>query len=222
MGCARRVDRSALGENYADVWQMRFVHHPPISAEEVARRQARTVFNLVPSTWDMFNFTIVEAMASGRPAIVSTGAGASELIEDGVNGYLFANGDSEALAGTIERVMRENSSRLADIGREARDTVRTALDPKSIAAKRLAAYLAAIDASQARSPSPVGGWLGAACRPSEAAAKDMIFLENFPFRALAQHVGGRLLRRIRNQCCPTEARFAHSRLQRCRVSFATS
>jgi glycosyltransferase involved in cell wall biosynthesis len=188
-----------LARSYPDVWRTKLIHHAPISPEEVARRQASALFNIVPSTWDMFNFTVVEAMASGRPAIVSIGAGASELIEDGVNGYLFANENADALAGAIERVLSENPVRLSEIGREAQNTIRTALNPKAIAVQRIAAYRAAIDAFNAKQPAPVGGWLGAVCRPSETLGNDMTFLENLPLRALAKHVVGRISRRIRQQ-----------------------
>ncbi len=51
--------------------------------EQTARLQAQAAFMVVPSLWDTFNFTCVEAMWSGRPVICSRGAGASELIEDG-------------------------------------------------------------------------------------------------------------------------------------------
>jgi glycosyltransferase involved in cell wall biosynthesis len=185
-----------IAQTYPDLWKSKLVSHNPISPAEVARRQASALFNIVPSTWDIFNFTAVEAMASGRPTVVSTGAGASELIEDGVNGFLFAKGDSYALAQALERVMGESRARLAEIGREGRNTIRTVLDPKTIAAKRLAAYRAAIGAFQARPPSPVGGWLGAVCRPSEAVGHDMAFLENLPLRALTKHVVGRIYDKV--------------------------
>jgi glycosyltransferase involved in cell wall biosynthesis len=186
-----------LARTFPDVWGKRLFHHPQISPAEVTRRQSSTLFNIVPSTWDTFNFTVVEAMASGRPTIVSTGAGASELINDGVNGFLFANEDSAALAETIERVLSESPARLAEIGREGSNTVRAALDPKTIALQRLAAYHAAIDAFQVRPRDPVNGWLGTICRPSEAVGNDIAFLENLPLRALAKHVAGRISRKVR-------------------------
>jgi glycosyltransferase involved in cell wall biosynthesis len=186
-----------MAQTYPDVWGNKLFHQPQISPVEVAQRQAAALFNIVPSTWDVFNFTAVEAMASGRPTIVSTGAGASELIEDGVNAFLFAKGDSAALAESIQRVMTESPGRLTEIGREGRITVRKALNPKAIVAQRLAAYRAAIDAFQARPPARVGGWLGAVCRPSAAVENDMSFLENLPLRALAMHVAGRISRRVR-------------------------
>jgi hypothetical protein len=188
-----------LARTFPDVWGTKFCHHRQISPIEVMRRQSSALFNMVPSTWDVFNFTAVEAMASGRPAIVSTGAGASELIEDGVNGFLFANEDSAALAETIERVVSQSPARLAAIGREARKTVHNALDSKANAVQRLAAYRAAISAFRARPPGPVGGWLGSICRPSEAVGNDMNFLENLPLRALTRHVARRISRKVRGR-----------------------
>ena len=196
-----RSDSTAkhLAETYPDVWPAKLIHHGPVLPAEVASRQARALFNVVPSTWDMFNFTVVEAMASGRPTIVSTGAGASDLIEDGVNGYLFANEDSDALAGAIQRVMSEKPSRLTNIGREAQRTIRTALNEKTIVSRRVAGYRGAIDTFNTRKPPSVSGWLGAVCRPSEASENDMAFLENLPLRALSKHVVTRISRSVRSK-----------------------
>ena len=173
---------------YPDIWAKRIVHHRPVAAAEAHRRQACALFNVVPSTWDVFNFTAVEAMASGRPAIVSTGAGAGELIEDGVNGYVFPAGDAETLAAKIDRILSEGHDRHAEIGRAARETIRHALDPATIAAQRLAVYHATIDrfrSDKAPSCSP----FGEICRPKDCpAVDDGAFLEQVPLRTLVRHV----------------------------------
>ena len=70
-------------------------HLPQVPPEEVARLQRAARFNVITlDLRDVFNFTCVEAMASGRPVICSRGAGASGLIEDGVNGFVFESGDA--------------------------------------------------------------------------------------------------------------------------------
>ena len=166
-----------------------FNHCPPEAPQEIARRQATALFNLVPSTWDVFNFTAVEAMASGRPTIVSTGAGASELIEDQVNGYLFASGDADALAAALDRLLGESPARLAAIGQAARETVRTVLDPNAIAAQRVAAYRSVIDAFRTQPPLPAAGWVGDICRPTEPLpGNEMAFLDHHPLRAIAANM----------------------------------
>lgn len=180
---------SHLARAFPSVWGQKIQHLLPEAPQEIARRQASVLFNLVPSTWDVFNFTAVEAMASGRPTIVSTGAGASELIEDQANGYLFASGDADALAGALDRLLGESPVRLAAVGQAAQEKVRTLLDPKTIAMQRVAAYRSIIDAFHSRPPLPATGWVGDICRPTERLqGNEMAFLDHLPLRAIATHV----------------------------------
>lgn len=44
---------------------------------------------VAPSLEDTFNLAVLEAMANQKPCIVSTNAGASEIIKDGENGFIF-------------------------------------------------------------------------------------------------------------------------------------
>jgi glycosyltransferase involved in cell wall biosynthesis len=195
---ARQVMASGhLKASFPDVWGARFHFHGQVSEEQVARHQSKALFNIVPSIWDAFNFTVAEAMASGRPTVVSTGAGASELIADGANGFLFTAGDSGSLAAAVERLLTTEPARLEAIGREARATVLVELDPKRVAAKRLDAYTNIVSSFKARRPEAARGWLAAACRPSAESASDQTFLENVPLRALLEHSAARILRKLR-------------------------
>jgi hypothetical protein len=178
-----------LSRAFPSLWGRRINHCPHEAPQEIARRQATALFNLVPSIWDVFNFTAIEAMASGRPTIVSTGAGASELIEDQVNGYLFVAGDPDTLAGALDRILGESPARLAAIGQAARETIRTRLDPNAIAAQRVVAYRAAIDAFASQLALPATGWVGDICRPMEIPkGNEMAFLDHHPFRVIAMHM----------------------------------
>jgi glycosyltransferase involved in cell wall biosynthesis len=183
-----RLTGADLAERYPRVWNRRIEPRAPIPTVEVARRQAGALFNLVPSSWDVFNFTAAEAMASGRPTIVSTGAGASELVVDGENGFLFASEDAASLVGAIESVLTMSPLRLAEIGAAGRETVRRELDPMTIAAARIAAYRSAIATFAARAPAPIGGWLGEICRPSAVGPVGNAFLGQHPMRTLASHL----------------------------------
>ncbi|MCP4309298.1 MAG: glycosyltransferase family 4 protein [bacterium] len=188
---------SHLAAAFPQVWGRTLFHRPPVSPDDVATLQSAALFNLIPSTWDVFNFTVAEAMASGRPTIVSTGAGASELIADGVNGFTFHSADADALANAIDRVLSADPGRIAEIGRVAQATVRDELDPDRVAEQRLAAYRTEIDAFHANPPDPVSGWLGEICRPRAAeAADEMAFLEHQPLRSLAKHVAARVARKV--------------------------
>jgi glycosyltransferase involved in cell wall biosynthesis len=186
-----------LSRAFPSVWGQKINHCLPEAPQQIARRQCTALFNLVPSTWDVFNFTAVEAMASGRPTIVSTGAGASELIQDGGNGYLFASGDANALAAALDRLLGESPARLAAIGQAAKETVRTVLDPNVIAPQRVAAYRSAIDAFHSPLPFPAAGWVGDICRPTQPMpGNEMAFLDHHPLRAIAAHLLARGRRKV--------------------------
>lgn len=58
---------------------------------------------LLPSRYDPFPNTVLEALAMGLPAIVSTRCGAAEIIENGVNGWTCEPDDAPALA----RILRQ-------------------------------------------------------------------------------------------------------------------
>jgi len=68
-----------------------------------------------------FGRTIVEAMACGRPVVVSAAGGAAELFQDGRDAVGFPPGDAPALAAAILGLV-EDPGRRERIGRAARAT----------------------------------------------------------------------------------------------------
>jgi glycosyltransferase involved in cell wall biosynthesis len=73
-----------------------------------------------PSVTEGFGLTAVEAWLHGKPVVVSRGAGASELVLQGVNGYAYEPDDLDALAGHLVELLagRERSDRMAERGQE--------------------------------------------------------------------------------------------------------
>ena len=64
---------------------------------------------LLPSLYDPFGIAVLEALAMGLPAIVSSRCGASEIIEPDVTGWVCEPGDSAGIAQllrTAERAVR--------------------------------------------------------------------------------------------------------------------
>lgn len=62
---------------------------------------------VVPSIEDTFNLAALEAMACGRPVIISSSAGAYELIREGENGFVFdiKNNPAENLAEKLKHYL---------------------------------------------------------------------------------------------------------------------
>jgi len=158
-----------LAQSFPVVWNQHFHFHGPIGHDEVSARMAASHAIIVPSTWDVFNFTVVEAMAAGRPVIVSNGAGAAELIEHGENGFIFSAGDAAALAAVIAQANALSTSAAQAMGTAAHATVADHLDPARIAAERMAAYAEAVASHATAPPQPAPDWLKALLTPAPTA-----------------------------------------------------
>jgi glycosyltransferase involved in cell wall biosynthesis len=69
---------------------------------EVRRAMAEATAVVIPGTED-FGLVTAEAQASGRPPVAFACGGATEIIEDGVTGFLFREQTPEALADAMHR-----------------------------------------------------------------------------------------------------------------------
>jgi UDP-glucose:(heptosyl)LPS alpha-1,3-glucosyltransferase len=72
---------------------------------------------VLPTIYDPFSNATLEAMASGLPVITTAYNGASELIEDGIEGFVINNPlDADALAQKISTTLQQAE----DMGKKAR------------------------------------------------------------------------------------------------------
>ncbi len=76
----------------------------------VERSYSRSDVHIVPSLIEGFNLTTIEAWTYKKPVVVSTGAGSSELIIDGENGYVHDPEDDDALAEKILAIYKNSES----------------------------------------------------------------------------------------------------------------
>jgi N-acetyl-alpha-D-glucosaminyl L-malate synthase BshA len=76
---------------------------------------------LMPSQMESFGLAALEGMACGMPCIATRVGGVPELVEDGVNGLLYAVGDVEGMAAGAVSILRDDA-RFAAMRTAARKT----------------------------------------------------------------------------------------------------
>jgi len=75
------------------------------------------------SVTEGFALTILDAMSYGIPVVTSNGAGGSELVKDGVNGFVTGIRDSEAMARKLV-FLADNPDMLVSMGKAAYGTAK--------------------------------------------------------------------------------------------------
>jgi GT2 family glycosyltransferase len=93
---------------------------------------SRARIAVVPSRWENFPNTCVEAMSAGLPVIATRNGGMAEMIEDGRTGWLAREANSDALAEALKRALDTPPARLADMGRQAAEDIRRMCDNDTI------------------------------------------------------------------------------------------
>jgi glycosyltransferase involved in cell wall biosynthesis len=134
-----------LQQNYANVWERFVIPHKALSADEISQVQKNARFGVVCSTWDMFNFTCTEFLAAGTPLICSDGAGASELIQHGINGLKYKANDAKALADCLATMSELDEESYDQMARAGMNTVKTELSAEKIIPQNLRLYHIAIN-----------------------------------------------------------------------------
>lgn len=66
---------------------------------------------LLPSSWENFPHSVVEALGVGTPVLATYVGGVAEVVRNEENGLLVPPGDPRALAGAIERFFSEGALR---------------------------------------------------------------------------------------------------------------
>lgn len=97
---------------------------------------ARSDIYLMTSNYEGMPNALMEAMAVGLPCIsTDCPTGPSDLIQDGVNGYLVPMGDSKVLADRIQKIISMEPSERQRLGLAAHNTMKEYFNESVIAKK---------------------------------------------------------------------------------------
>jgi len=110
-----------------------------VSQRDLPRWYHMAGLYISPSHVDGSSVSLMEALACGLPVLVSDIPANREWVSEGVNGWLFPDGNADILAEKILAVSAQKS-KLAKIGRAARKSAEERADWKKNFAKLLEAY----------------------------------------------------------------------------------
>jgi glycosyltransferase involved in cell wall biosynthesis len=94
--------------------------HGPLEHELLIEKLKQAHVLVVPSSYEGFGIVYLEGMAFGLPAIGTTAGGASEIISDGIDGFLIEPEDSEVLASSL-KLLNEKRDVLVRMSLAARE-----------------------------------------------------------------------------------------------------
>jgi glycosyltransferase involved in cell wall biosynthesis len=123
---------SYLANKYPDVFGKSLSWTSAMPHNEVLQKIANASYLVVTSVWEVFNLTVLEAMAAGTPVICSRNAGAEMMIEDGVTGFLFDPERPADLAKKLKEVAALSFSKREAIICKAKDYLKKHLDSNII------------------------------------------------------------------------------------------
>ena len=74
----------------------------------------------LPSEYESFGLSALEAMACAVPVVASNTGGLPEVVEDGVSGFLHAPADTESMAASIRKLLSDDelAKKMGEAARE--------------------------------------------------------------------------------------------------------
>lgn len=114
-----------------------------ISRSELKEYYTKSKVSCFPSWWENLPMVCLEAMAVGNIVIGSDNGGMSEIIRDGIEGYLVSPKSPAALADTIKKALAMNSSEVEVMRKNASDRINRLFSTQVIS-KQLENYYASV------------------------------------------------------------------------------
>jgi glycosyltransferase involved in cell wall biosynthesis len=111
-----RAELVQLAEEFQVAQKVTFAGTVPY--EQLAEKYQQADIFVLSSLAEGMPLAVLEAMASGLPIIASGVQGIEDLVEEGVNGYLFAPSDHRSLCRYLATVINDDAIRLR-MGRES-------------------------------------------------------------------------------------------------------
>jgi glycosyltransferase involved in cell wall biosynthesis len=153
-----------------DALRDRFVFHDARPRNELLKMLGGACIAAVPSRWENFPNTCIEAMGTGLPVLASRDGGMVEMVEDGKTGWLPVPSKAplaDQLAEALHRALDTSPKQLAAMGEAAAKSIRRICDNDAIAKRHIDVRTEIVARGATRSRTLTGSlpWLEQTTRP---------------------------------------------------------
>jgi len=122
------------------------VFHGALPHDECLEKMRTATAVAIPSLWENFPNTCIEAMSLGKVVIASTSGGQAEMIgEDETAGLLFDHSIGDSLKKAITQALAMSVEDRSQMGARARKRIETMCAPDNVLPERLAHYKEVIE-----------------------------------------------------------------------------
>lgn len=109
----------------------------PLDWAQIARLRASHPIALIASRYEVFGYTMLEAMAAGQAIVCTAVGGPAEVLEDQRTALLVPPGDAAATAAALGRLL-DDAARARALGAAARAHLERHFSPEGVALQTLA------------------------------------------------------------------------------------
>ena len=140
----------------------RFRFHGAKSRAQLMTALADVAIAVVPSRWENFPFTCIEAMSTGLPVLASPHGGMAEMVTDGESGWITDDSSIEGLEAGLLRALATPPWEREAMGKRAAETIRRICGNGGIVARQIAlrkrvTEVGAIRSLRVAGVNPTGG-----------------------------------------------------------------
>lgn len=174
---------------FPNVWGEQIIPQAPVEHKIMMEIQKKAKFAIIPSIWDVFNFTGLEYMACGTILICSEGAGMSNLITNGVNGFKYKDDSIIELSDCIKKVLALDAEQYNTMLNNAWNTLNIELNSDKLISINLDFYKKILNNEIIDDPNI---FLNTLFKPSNKKPSTSAILSKIPIKKLKNHLIKRL------------------------------
>lgn len=125
-----------IRKQFPQVADQQLLWKGPLQREKLLAKIAAAAIVVIPSEWETFSWTAIEAAAMGKPVIITETAGAAGLFTNGEQAMVIKGSDPQALANALTS-LTTHPHKATEMGMAARELITEILKPDKIVTNRL-------------------------------------------------------------------------------------